>query len=258
MTEVLRLDSVSMAFDRGRDRVCVLQDVSLSVGEGEIVAIIGGASQGKTTLIRLASGLLSPDEGTVRVGDVALAELRDRQRQHILATDIGLAMGTGPAMRASVREYVEMKAAASKKGWRRLYSKRERRDMTTAILDELGITECADMRWEHVSDWQRVLAELAQAMVVSPRLLLIDDLGSAFGLRQKQILMAFLEDFAREGMCSVLMAVSDEASALRSAQVWRLHRRRLKLMAIHTDADVEPGGDVIPMRRADAGGGSGR
>ncbi|HST33531.1 MAG TPA: ATP-binding cassette domain-containing protein [Solirubrobacteraceae bacterium] len=257
MSEVLRLDSVSMGFDRGRDRVCVLQDVSLSVGEGQIAAVIGGPSQGKTTLIRLAAGLLSPDEGRVHVGGVALAELRDRQRQHMLARDIGLALRTGPAMRASVREYVEMKAAAPKNGWRRLHRGRERQRMTTAVLDELGIADCADMRWEHVSDWQRCLADLAQAMVVSPRLLLIDDLSSPFGLRQKQNLMAFLEDFAREHSCAVLMAVSDEASALRSAQVWRLHRHQLKLRANHT-GDVEAEGDVIPMRRAEASGGPGR
>jgi putative ABC transport system ATP-binding protein len=252
VSAVLRLDSVSIAFDRGRDRVCVLQDVSLSVREGEIVAVIGSASQGKTTLVRLASGLLPPDTGTVRVGGIALAELRDRQRQCILARDIGVAMGTGPAMRASVREYVEMKAAAPKKGRHRLYRKRERRDMAAAMLDELGISECADNHWEHLSDWQRVLAELAQAMVVSPRLLLIDDLGSAFALRQKQSLMTYLEGFARDRQCAVLMAVSDDASALRSAQVWRLHRHRLKLRARDTDGEHE--GDVIPMRRADAGG----
>jgi ABC-type cobalamin/Fe3+-siderophores transport system ATPase subunit len=243
-----------MAFDRGRDRVCVLQDVSLSVREGEVAAVIGGVSQGKTTLIRLASGLLPPEEGTVRVDGVALAELRDRRRQGILARDIGVAIGTGPAIRASVREYVEMKAAAPKKGWRRLYRKRERQRMTTAVLSELGIAECADMRWEHVSDWQRALAELAQAMVVSPRLVLIDNLVSAFGLRQKKAFMAFVEDFARQQRCAVLMAVSDEASALRAAQVWRLHRHRLKLMADYTSVEVEHEGDVIPMRRADAGG----
>ncbi len=254
MNEILRLDSVSIGFDRGRDRVCVLQHVSLSVGEGEIAAVIGGATQGKTTLIRLASGLLPPDEGTVRVDDVVLAELRDRRRQSILARDIGLAMGTGPALGASVREYVEMKAAAPKKGWRRLYRKSERRRMTSAILDELGIADCADMRWEHVSNWQRALVELAQTMVVSPRLVLIDNLASPFGLREKKLFMAFLEGFAREHRCAVLMAVSDEASALRSAQVWRLHRHRLKLMADHTGADLELEGDVIPIRRADAGG----
>lgn len=256
MSEVLRLDSVSMGFDRGRDRVCVLQDVSLSVAEGEIAAVIGGPSQGKTTLIRLAAGLLPPDEGRVLVGGAALAKLGDRQRQRILARDIGLALRKGPAMRASVREYVETKAAAPKDGRRRLHRGSERRRMTTAVLDELGIADCADMRWEHVSDWQQCLAELAQAIVVSPRLVLIDDLGSPFGLRQKQTLMALLEGFTCSRGCAVLMAVSDDASAMRSAQVWRLHRHRLKLRADHT-GEVETEGDVIPMRRAEGSGGPG-
>jgi ABC-type methionine transport system ATPase subunit len=51
--EVLRLDGVCKAFDRGRDRISVLEDVSLSVGAGEIVSVVGTRAQGKSTLIRL-------------------------------------------------------------------------------------------------------------------------------------------------------------------------------------------------------------
>jgi len=258
VNEVLCLRSVAIAFDRGRDRVVALQDISLSVGEGEIVSVIAGPSQGKTTLLRIASGLLPPDHGVVSVGGVTMTGLRDRQRQRILARDIGLAMGSGPAtMRSSVREYVELKAAAPKNGSLRLFSRQERRHMTRAVLDQLEIGDCADMRWQDISDWQRTLVELAQAMVVSPRLLLIDDLGCAFGLRQKQTIMAFLEDFVQTQRSGVLMAVSDDDSALRSVRIWRLNRRRLTLLANDTAGDLDPQADVIPMRRADAGGGAG-
>jgi ABC-type Mn2+/Zn2+ transport system ATPase subunit len=96
------------------------------------------------------------------------------------------------------------------------------------------------MRWEELSNWQRVLVELAQAVVVRPRLLLVDDVMDGFGLGKKQATMDLLEGFASELGCGVLMAVSDHASALRSVRVWQLSRGRLKLMADHSSPVVIP------------------
>jgi ABC-type Mn2+/Zn2+ transport system ATPase subunit len=252
VSEVLRLEGVWAAFDRGHDRVSVLEDVSLSVDEGEIVAVVGGGGKGKTTLMRLASGTLPADRGRVLVAGVDMASLKDRDRQSVLASEVGIVTGAGPALPVCPREFVEMKAAAPKTGWRRRYRKRDRRRMTTAILNELDIAECADMRWDELSDWQRVIAELAQAMVVRPRLLLLDAVADNFGLRQKQALMAVLEDAVKEHGCGVLLAASDHAAVLRSVRVWQLNRRRLKLWASHDDAD-NADADVIPLpKRRDA------
>ncbi len=255
MSEVLRLDEVWMSFDRGPQRASVLEGVSLSVRAGEIVAVVGGGGQGKTTLVRLASGTLVPDRGSVCVNGVEVARLKDRQLARVLAGDVGLATGTGPNARITVREYVELAAAAPKDGWRRRWRGRERRRMATVVLEELGISECALLRWEHLSDWQRVLVELAQAVVVRPRLLLVDDITSGFGLGQKQAVMDLLERFARDDRCGVFMVVSDHASALRAGRVWQLRRRGLRLMASHSDDEAgnDERADVIPLpsRRSD-------
>ncbi len=253
MNDVLRLDGVWTAFDRG----WVLEDVSLSVAEGEIVAVVGGGGQGKTTLIRLATGTLPADRGRVLVNDVDVAGLSDGELSRMLASDIGVATGVGPVLGLTVRDYIETRVAAPKdRVWRwsrrRRWGRREQRRMTTAVLDELGISECADREWRALSDWQRVLVEVAQAVVVSPRLLLIDDLAGRFDLRQKQRLMDALETIASERGCAVLMAVSDDASALRAVRVWRLHRRKLRLMASHSGADTAA--DVIPLRREQSAG----
>ena len=112
------------------------------------------------------------------------------------------------------------------------------------------------MRWEALSDWQRVLVELAQAVVVRPRLLLVDDIADGFGLGRKQAVMDLLEGFARERSCGVLMAVSDHASALRSVRIWQLHRRGLRLMANHIDDaehDVQANVIPLPRRQSDTG-----
>jgi ABC-type cobalamin/Fe3+-siderophores transport system ATPase subunit len=253
--EVLRLDGVWASFDRGSDSASVLEDVSLSVAEGEIVAVVAGGGQGKTTLIRLASGTLVPDRGRVRVNGTEVARLTDKQLARVLARGVGLATGAGPNARITIREYIEFAAAAPKEGWRRKWRLAERRRMATAVLAELGISDCASLRWEQLSDWQRVLVELAQAVVVRPRLLLVDDIAGGLGLGQKKAVMDVLEGFARDGR-GVFMAVSDHASALRAVRVWQLQRRGLRLMVSHSDDDVADGAraDVIPLprRRSDA------
>jgi ABC-type cobalamin/Fe3+-siderophores transport system ATPase subunit len=239
--EVLRLDGVCKAFDRGRDRISVLEDVSLSVGAGEIVSVVGTRAQGKSTLIRLASGTLRADSGSVCVGGVKLGGLKDKDLSRILARDLGVAARNGlPEVRVRVREHVEFSLRACNRLWSRQWPERELRLRVTEVLDELGLSACADSKWEELSDWQRVLVELAQAVAVRPKLLLIDDLVDGFGLDKKQAMMELLEGFARDLGCGVLLAVSDHASALRSVQIWQLNRGKLKLIADHTQPDVIP------------------
>jgi putative ABC transport system ATP-binding protein len=217
---VLELVGVWKGFDRGRQRVSVLEDVSLSVAAGEIVSVVGTRDQGKTTLLRVAAGVESPDRGLVRVGGVELRGLKDRELSRLLRTDIGWAGRDGPGMRARMGEYVGLQLAAGR-WWR----KRERR---------LRVAECADMRWGELSDWQRARVELAQAIAPEPRLLLVDDLVCGLGLGKTQEANQLLRELADEIGCGVLMAVSDHASAAPADRVWHFDRHKLVLMADHT------------------------
>jgi ABC-type cobalamin/Fe3+-siderophores transport system ATPase subunit len=251
MREVLRLVGVWKGFDRRDARVPVFEDISLSVSAGEIVAVVCGPGQGKTTLIDLASGTLPPDHGSVYLNGVDVARLKDKDISHLLAADVGRATRSGPPLNTTVTEYIESALGAPKEGKRHRWGRREQRSITAAVLRELDIADCATRRWDELSDWQRVLVELGQAVCVGPPVLLVDDIARDFGLRQKQALMDVVEGFARERECGVLMAVSDHASALRSVRVWQLHRHRLRLMADHSD--IDPNADVLRFeRRSDA------
>ncbi len=230
MTPVLRLDGVWLAFERGGVRVSVLEGVSLEVRAGQIAAVVGGRGQGKSTLIRLATGMLSADRGSVSIEGRELGDLSDRDLERLLRTEIGVATRAGEE-RLNVHDYVEMSLAATRK-----YSGRERDRFVKDILAELEISGCADSKWDELSDWQRVLVEFAQAIVRRPKLLLVDDVVDGMGLDQKRAAMDLMEGFAKDRRCGVLMAVSDHAAALRSATVWRLSHTKLELM--HQDPDI--------------------
>jgi putative ABC transport system ATP-binding protein len=243
---VLVLDGVCKGFDRGDDRLRVLADVSLSVAGGEIVAVVGTRDQGKTTLLRVASGSLPADRGSVRLRDLELTGLSDGQLARVLRTEIGWAARAGPEIRVPVRDYVGLPLATGRRlGWR------ERRLRVAQVLNRLDVAGCAELRWGELSDWQRVMVELAQAVVGEPRVLLIDDVIDGFGLGRKQAAFEILRGFASDLGCGVLMAVSDHAAALPADRVWQLNRGQLKLMADLT------GGELIPLRKgSDRGRGS--
>ncbi|MGH2874681.1 MAG: ATP-binding cassette domain-containing protein [Solirubrobacteraceae bacterium] len=240
---VLALDRVCKGFARGELRLRVLADVSLSVAAGEIVAVVGTRDQGKTTLLRVASGSLPADRGSVRLCELELTGLSDGQLASLLRTRIGWAARGGPEVRVRVRDYVGLQLATG--GGMRW---RERRSRVARVLRQLDVADCAEQRWRELSDWQRVLVELAQAVVGAPRALLVDDLIDGLGLGKKQAAMEILRGFAEDLGCGVLIAVSDHAAALGADRVWQLHGGRLKLMADLSDDNL------IPLRRVGDGG----
>lgn len=231
MIPVLRLVGVWKSFERGRGRVGVLQDVSLEVAAGQLAAVVGARDQGKTTLIRVASGTLAVDRGSVSVDDREVLGISDHRLSEVLAKKIGIATRAGPDVRLNVHDYVEMSLAATQE-----WSSRERRRCVEHTLREFDLAGTGGLMWDELSNWQRVLVEFAQAVIVRPRLLLIDDVLDGLGLGTKQAALELIEGFVEDIGCGVLMAVSDHATAVRAGQVWHLVDGKLRLM--HKDPDI--------------------
>lgn len=245
---VLQLDNVSRSFARGRDWLPVLQGVSLTVDAAEVVAVVGTRDQGKTTLLRIAAGTLPPDQGSVSLAGRDLSALKEREFARLLRSEIGLAARAGPPARAWVSDYLGLPLATT-----RWFGRRERRRRTLDALDLFGAADCVDLRWRELSNWQRVRVELAQALVCRPRVVLIDDVLDGLTFGQKQEATDTLRGLADELGCGVLMACSDQISALGTDRVWRLDDCKLKLMADLSDPHSAP---LEAIERGDEANGS--
>jgi ABC-type lipoprotein export system ATPase subunit len=243
MSAVLRLVGVSRGFARGKDRVVVLRDVSLSVDAERLVAVLGGRLAGKSTLIRVASGTLPAEDGDVFVDGQPMVGISDTELSEVLALKVGLAGRAGPDAKLDVGSYVEMRLTAT-----RAYSRRRRREEVKRTLAEFDLAGTEKLMWSELSDWQRVAVELAQAVIVRPRLLLVDDILDGLARSAKNAALEMLEGFARELGCGVLMAVSDHTTASRGAQVYQLTAGKLRLM--HNDPDIINLQDHRPVRAA--------
>jgi ABC-type transporter Mla maintaining outer membrane lipid asymmetry ATPase subunit MlaF len=218
----------------------VLRGVSLSVDAGRLVAVLGGRGQGKTTLIRVASGTLPAEEGDVFIDGQRMVGISDSGLSEVLARKVGLAGRGGPDAKLNVESYVEMRLTATRE-----YSRRARRAEVKRTLREFDLAGTEKLMWSDLSDWQRVVVELAQAVVVRPRLLLVDDILDGLARAAKHAALEMLEGVARDIGCGVLMAVSDHTTASRGGQVFGLAGGKLRLM--HKDPDIIP---IDPQARS--------
>lgn len=144
----------------------VLEDVSLTLGAGEVTWIGGRNGVGKTTLLRLAAGILLPQSGTVRIGALTSDARGNRyQRQ------IGFLSAGDRSLQARMRVTQQLDY------WARLaYVPRERRRMLVdQALQSFGLQEFADRRVDRMSMGQRQRIRLAMAFLHEPRVLLLDE-----------------------------------------------------------------------------------
>jgi ABC-type cobalamin/Fe3+-siderophores transport system ATPase subunit len=208
--------------------------VSFAMQAGEILSVIGMRAAGKTTLLEIAGGMERADTGAVCFAGRDLAVLADSELSKLRGGQIAWAGKTGPGMRMRLLDYVAMPLlvgkAAGKRGDRS--ARRERRQgvyaHARAALERVGAQQCAEAHWEEISDWERALVEIAQAIAGDPLLLLVDDLTDTLGLRETDELGALLRSLAGESHMSILMSVSDAQATLWSDRIMTLAGGRLR------------------------------
>ncbi len=203
MDALLSLRHVSLMFPRGRRHVVqVLAEVSLDVGAGELVAVLAGRAQGKTTLLRVAAGIESPARGEVLFKGEDLCRLSDRRRSELLRQQIGFAEPIGPDINLPVLAHVALPLLAT-------HGKRDAYEQALGVLERVGAGACADQPWMSLADSERALAAIAQGIARGPELLLVDDLTATLGIDATEQIGRLLHSIAEEDGLAVLMSVSD-------------------------------------------------
>jgi ABC-type methionine transport system ATPase subunit len=212
---LLALERISKSHWRGRHEIVVLDDVSLELEAGELVAVFGQRAAGKSTLLRIAAGIEAPDAGCVRFEGRELGAGRLRRLTGIHAR-IGWVGRQGPfASGMRMLDHVALpllRAVAAAEAERR----------ATRALKRVGIADLAGARWHELSDAERTLVTIAHAIARDPKLLLADDPTSGLGLEERETVLALLRSIAEERGMAVLATVPEIPDALRSHRVMSL------------------------------------
>lgn len=215
MTEIpaLHLVGVSAERTRGAETRCVLDDVTLAVAPGELVALMGPSGSGKTSLVDVASGLLGATAGTVAVDGEAVTVAgevggpRRRRWARLRRTTIGMVHQRLDLLEGlSARDNVALPLLLDRAGVRRAHADAQR------ALAAVGLADAGDRTPDQLSGGERQRVAIARAVVGARSLLLADEPTAALDTVTAEGIVELLAALAADGV-AVLMATHDSRLA---------------------------------------------
>jgi lipoprotein-releasing system ATP-binding protein len=240
MGSLLSLQGVGKSYLRGSHRVRVLQDVSLEIDPGELLAVWGKRGAGKTTLLKIAARLEEPDYGTVCFDGVDLATMRESDHARLMLKEIGWVRRSGPKSDLRMLDYVALPCLAER-GRRRAYG------LAGEALERVGMNACAGQRWVSLSDGERSLIAIAHGIVREPRLLLVDDPTANLDALERERTTQLLRSLADERSIAILMTVPDMPAVMRAHHIASLGGGRLSRAPLPPQPQ-QADGNVIHLR----------
>lgn len=185
-----------------------LRDVSIEVGGGERVALLGRSGSGKSTLLNLLGGLDRPSSGSLRVGGSDLQQLSGFEMARFRSTTVGMIFQSFNliASRSAV-ENVELPMIFAGR------SPRERIFEARKALEAVGLAERLNHRPDQLSGGECQRVAVARALVNRPRVVLADEPTGNLDSRTARQVMTLILDHVREYSATLVLVTHDEELA---------------------------------------------
>ncbi len=213
VVSILRLDRVSKDYITDGTAVAALRDVSLEVGRGEFVALVGRSGCGKSTLLNLAGAMDFPTSGEVVLEGVVTSALRDAALTKLRREKVGFVFQSFQLLPAlSVVENVELPLLLARKD--------RAREAAIERLRWVEMDAYAQRMPYQLSGGQMQRVAIARALVHSPALLLADEPTGNLDTATGDLILQLLRRISTERNTTVLMAThSAEAAAISDTLV---------------------------------------
>lgn len=216
------LKNVTKSYDQAKRKVTALNDVSLSIPRGQMVAIQGPTGGGKSTLLQMLGALERPTKGSVSLGDDELSTMPDSKLAGIRAKEIGFVFqGFNLIPTLTAQENVETALAPMR------LSASERRSRAAAALESVGLGDRGSHRPAELSGGQQQRVAIARALVKQPDVLLADEPTGNLDEETRDEIMELLEGLWRDKGLTLILVTHDTAVAKRAQR--RLHIKQGKV-----------------------------
>ena len=213
---VIVAENVTKTYDTGRIKVTALNNVTLNVERGEMVAVMGPSGCGKTTLLNCLSGLDEISSGTVKINNTALSTMSDKVKTKYRAQRMGYifqAFNLLPVLTA--RENVEMPLLVSGT------SAKDAKESAENALELVGLTDWIEHYPAELSGGQIQRVTIARSLVNTPEIVWADEpTGNLDSENAKDVMKLMIKLNAENNQTFVIVTHSDEVAELTNRTIF--------------------------------------
>jgi putative ABC transport system ATP-binding protein len=230
---LIELDHVDKDYATGAVRVRALVDVSLRIGAGEFVAIVGTSGSGKSTMMNILGCLDRPTRGRYRLADVEVGDRSSDARAIVRNRMIGFVFqGYNLLARNTALENVELPLVY------RGVRKRERRDRAAEALREVGLEDRTHHTPNQLSGGQQQRVAIARALVTTPRVLLADEPTGNLDSRTSYEVLALLQKLNKTSGITIVLVTHEPDIAACTGRTITMRDGRIRSDVRNAERDA--------------------
>lgn len=226
---MLKLENIKKSFETQT----VLNNISLSINDGEIVSILGSSGSGKTTLLNIILGLINADEGTIFFNDKDITKVPMEKRDfNIVFQDYALF----PNLNAYKNITYGLKN----------FPNRSTKEEVDAMIDLLDLREHLDKKIDMLSGGQKQRVALARTLVMKPKILLLDEPLSALDGVIKESIKEKIVQIAKNFNLTTIIVTHDHEEALTiSNKVLIINKGNIEQFATPDEIIEKPASEFV-------------
>jgi putative ABC transport system ATP-binding protein len=211
---LLELRNISKIYHLGGEEIRALDDVSVDIGEGEFISIIGPSGSGKSTLMHIVGCLDTPSKGTVKLDGIESQNASQTQLAQLRNKKIGFVFQFFNLLpKLNVVQNVELPMIYAG------VSAKERRDRALKALDAVEMGNRLKNRPSQLSGGQQQRVAIARALVNDPKIILADEPTGNLDTHTGEVILALFRRLSKEGRTVILVTHNPEIAAVTPRRI---------------------------------------
>ena len=223
MNEIVEVRNLSKEFGTKNTKVQAVKDVSMNVGEGDVLMILGPSGSGKTTLLSMIGCILTPTSGDIYINGEKISDLPENELPKIRKKKIGFVFQSFNLLKSlSAQENVEI--ALNLNGRRGNEAKTKAKE----LLTEVGLGERLSFYPSELSGGEKQRVSIARALANDPKIILADEPTGNLDSKTGQRIGSILKNLAKNHNKTVIIVTHDNRIENLADRIVRLEDGAIK------------------------------